>query len=78
MLLYHPTARVLLHKGNTSAARDVMRKIYAYAKPEDIDLKVPPSFLSQSLSNIYPTHHLSPFDLLRSGSSTQPSNNPSI
>ncbi|KAL9709157.1 hypothetical protein Ac2012v2_007510 [Leucoagaricus gongylophorus] len=40
LFLLPESPRVLLHKGNTSAARDVMRKIYAYAKPEDIDLKV--------------------------------------
>lgn len=32
--------RILLQKGNIEGAREVMRKIYAYASPENIDLKV--------------------------------------
>ena len=42
------TARILLYKKNVSGAREVMCKIYAYAKPEDIDLKVSTSFLSRA------------------------------
>jgi len=40
MLRYHPIARILLHRRDISGAREVMRKIYAHARPEDIDLKV--------------------------------------
>lgn len=33
-------ARILLKKGNKAAAHAVMTKIYAFAKPEEVDLKV--------------------------------------
>ena len=40
MLMYHPIARILLHRRDISGAREVMRRIYAHAGPEDLDLKV--------------------------------------
>jgi hypothetical protein len=33
-------ARILIRRGNMDDARNVMAKIYAYAKPEEVDLKV--------------------------------------
>jgi len=40
-------ARMLLYKKNVSGAREVMCKIYANANSEDIDLKVPFSFIPE-------------------------------
>jgi SP family myo-inositol transporter-like MFS transporter 13 len=33
-------ARILLRRGDKDAARAIMKKIYAFAKPEELDLKV--------------------------------------
>jgi len=33
-------ARILIRRGNTVAAHVIMTKIYAFAKPEEVDLKV--------------------------------------
>ena len=33
-------ARILLQKGDTTGALAVMTKIYAFAKPEEVNLKV--------------------------------------
>jgi SP family myo-inositol transporter-like MFS transporter 13 len=38
-------ARILLHRGNIGGAREIMRKIYAHATPENIDLKVQDRYL---------------------------------
>jgi len=75
MLWYHPIARILLRKRDISGAREVMCKIYAYAKPEDIDLKVLPSFLCRCIPDTYLTLHLSPLNLPRSESWMKLSNN---
>lgn len=40
LFLLPESPRILLRKRDISGAREVMCKIYAYAKPEDIDLKV--------------------------------------
>jgi hypothetical protein len=34
------SARVLIRRGNVDGARAIMTKIYAYANPEEVDLKV--------------------------------------
>lgn len=34
------SARILLRRGDKAAAHAIMKKIYAFAKPEEVDLKV--------------------------------------
>lgn len=38
--IFRNLARILIRRGNMEDARNVMTKIYAYAKPEEVDLKV--------------------------------------
>ncbi|KAF9446461.1 general substrate transporter [Macrolepiota fuliginosa MF-IS2] len=40
LFLLPESPRILIQKGNISTAREVMRKIYAYATPDELDLKV--------------------------------------
>lgn len=44
------SARILIRRGNIDAARAILAKIYAYATPEQVDLKVSLSSHTQAFS----------------------------